>query len=287
MHYLGKLLGFIAGWMLGGPMGAIFGLLIGQFFDLQASGYWNAPHQKYQHSGRPFSREEAQRVFFEATFLVMGYIAKASGRVSEGEIQTARIIMRNMNLSPTLRREAISFFTRGKEHRFNLDITLDKLIQACQGQLDVLRMFVDIQFQAAAVEGFISIQKRNILEHVCHELGLNSTDFFIFHRRHHQHYQEYTYKQKTGAGSGAGAGAGSQRPHYASSVFEDPYKILGITSKASDAEVKKAYRKKISANHPDKLVAKGLPEEMIKMANKKTAEIKKAYDTIAKQRGIK
>ncbi|MBX9586067.1 MAG: co-chaperone DjlA [Gammaproteobacteria bacterium] len=281
MHYLGKLLGFIAGWMLGGPMGAIFGLLIGQYFDLSASGYWSAPHQKYQTTGESFSRAAAQRAFFESTFLVMGHIAKASGRVGEGEIQAARIIMRNMNLSSTLKREAIEFFTRGKEHRFNLEVTLDKLLQACQGQLDVLRMFVDIQFQAAAVEGFISPQKRDALEHICRELGLNSMDFFIFHQRHHRHYQEYTYNQK------AGAGAGPQRPRYTSPILEDPYKILGVTSKATDAEVKKAYRKKISANHPDKLVAKGLPEEMIKLANKKTAEIKKAYDTIAKQRGIK
>ncbi len=87
MHYLGKLLGFIAGWMLGGPMGAVFGLIVGQYFDLSASGYWKAPHQKYQHTGQPFSRAEAQRAFFEATFLVMGHIAKASGRVGEGEIQ--------------------------------------------------------------------------------------------------------------------------------------------------------------------------------------------------------
>jgi DnaJ like chaperone protein len=280
MHYLGKILGFIAGWMLAGPFGAIFGLIIGQYFDLSAAGYWNPTHQNYRNHGESFNREGAQQVFFHSTFLLMGHIAKAGGRVSEGEIQAARIIMRNMQLSASLKREAISLFNQGKQSRFNLDDSLDKLIQACQGQLDVLRMFVDIQFQAAAVDGSINPNKRDILEHICLELGFNAMDFFIFHQRHHRHYQESAYKQRQSTG-------GYQRPRYASSVLDDPYKVLGIPSTSSDAEIKKAYRKKISANHPDKLVAKGLPEEMIKMANKKTAEIKKAYDTIAKARGIK
>lgn len=281
MHYLGKLLGFIAGWMLAGPFGAIFGLIMGQYFDLTAAGYWKNPHRRYERTEHGFRREEAQHTFFQSTFLIMGHIAKAGGRVSEGEIQAARIIMRNMQLSAALKREAITLFTRGKAAQFDLDDTLSQLLQACQGQRDVLRMFIDLQFQAAAVEGFIGPNKRQILEHLCQKLGFNTVDFFIFHQRHHRHYRESTRGQQ-GQRSG-----GYQRPRYTSSAAEDPYKILGVSKTAGDDEVKKAYRKKISANHPDKLVAKGLPEEMIKMANKKTAEIKKAYDTIAKSRGIK
>ena len=49
-------------------------------------------------------------------------------------------------------------------------------------------------------------------------------------------------------------------------------------------ELKKAYRKLISQHHPDKLVSKGLPEEMMKIATEKTREIKEAYEFIKEHR---
>ena len=58
------------------------------------------------------------------------------------------------------------------------------------------------------------------------------------------------------------------------------YKILGVNKGSSEAEIKKAYRRLMSQHHPDKLVAKGLPDEMIALATEKTQEIRKAYDLI-------
>ena len=60
----------------------------------------------------------------------------------------------------------------------------------------------------------------------------------------------------------------------------------GISEQASPAEIKKAYRKQMSQHHPDKLLAKGLPEEMIKIATEKTQNIKAAYDRICAAKGI-
>lgn len=60
--------------------------------------------------------------------------------------------------------------------------------------------------------------------------------------------------------------------------------MLGVEESASDAELKKAYRRLMSQHHPDKLVAKGLPEEMMRIAKEKTQEIQAAYDLIKQQR---
>jgi DnaJ like chaperone protein len=65
------------------------------------------------------------------------------------------------------------------------------------------------------------------------------------------------------------------------------YDVLGIDRTASDAEVKKAYRRLMNQHHPDKLIAKGLPEEMIRIATEKTQQIKQAYEQIKTDRGMK
>ena len=60
-----------------------------------------------------------------------------------------------------------------------------------------------------------------------------------------------------------------------------------MTRKASDAEIKKTYRKLIRENHPDTLIAKGMPQEFVDVANEKMAAINAAYDLIEKERGLK
>lgn len=65
----------------------------------------------------------------------------------------------------------------------------------------------------------------------------------------------------------------------------DPYGVLGVRRDASDAEVKAAHRRLALENHPDKLVAQGMPAEFVDLANEKLATINAAYDQIRKQRG--
>ena len=69
------------------------------------------------------------------------------------------------------------------------------------------------------------------------------------------------------------------------SFSDQGYPILGLTPQADDEELKKAYRRLMNQHHPDKLVSKGLPEEMIRLATQKTQEIKAAYERIRKARG--
>jgi DnaJ like chaperone protein len=66
----------------------------------------------------------------------------------------------------------------------------------------------------------------------------------------------------------------------------NPYTVLGVESKASDKEVKAAWRKLVRENHPDTLIAQGMPKEFIDMANGKMAAINDAWDRIRRERGI-
>ena len=75
--------------------------------------------------------------------------------------------------------------------------------------------------------------------------------------------------------------------HLGSGGEDDPYEILNIDHDASDEAVKRAYRKLIRENHPDTLMAQGVPQEFIDLANAKMATINAAYDRVEKQRGLK
>ena len=66
----------------------------------------------------------------------------------------------------------------------------------------------------------------------------------------------------------------------------DPYKILGVERTISDDDLKTAYRALVRENHPDKLIAEGLPEELVELANEKLAAINDAYDQISADRGL-
>ncbi len=67
---------------------------------------------------------------------------------------------------------------------------------------------------------------------------------------------------------------------------DDPYVILGVAKTATDAEVKSAHRKLVVEHHPDKLIAQGLPEEFVEVANRKLAAVNAAYDKIKRERGL-
>ena len=90
MAWWGKLLGGALGFMMGGPLGALLGGTIGHQFD---SGMAGASQMDIG------DNERTQAAFFTATCSVMGYIAKADGRVSEHEIQAARSLMQQMRLN--------------------------------------------------------------------------------------------------------------------------------------------------------------------------------------------
>ena len=79
---------------------------------------------------------------------------------------------------------------------------------------------------------------------------------------------------------------GQDRPRQAQRTdLEAAYQALGVAPGAPDQEIKTAYRRLMNEHHPDKLVAKGLPDEMLEMAKDRAREINAAYDLIKQSRG--
>ncbi len=261
MNWTGKILGMILGFIVGGPVGLLAGLFIGHFFDQPGL------RRQFQSSFKSSQTHSIQTAFFNTTFQVMGYIAKSDGRVSENEILQARHIMQQMSLDEKMKREAIRLFTQGKQPGFPIQAAIAKLKQACTFQPTLLRVFLEMQIQMAYADGrSISDRRRQLLQNICQQLGFVGFQYSQFEQRYRaeQNYQRYRQSPR-------------QDPR---SHLDEAYKVLGVGTTASDSEVKKAYRRLMSQHHPDKLMAKGLPPEMIKMATQKTQQIKNAYEQI-------
>ena len=258
MMWFGKAIGAALGMAVGGPFTSMLGALIGHQFDAGLQGA----------SGG--GARSIQGTFFEVTFEVMGHLAKIDGRVSEDEVRVARRIMHAMNLGPEQVQAAIGCFTRGKKADYALRRRLTVLGNQMGSRPDLARAFVEIQMQAAVGGGPIDAGKRRLLGEVAAALGVAPA----------QVAQIEALLRGTAGRPGADMATAGQ-------ALADAYRSLGVDGDAPDSEVKAAYRRLMSQNHPDKLVSRGLPASMMSMAEAKTRELTAAYDRIKAARNIK
>ena len=256
MAWWGTLLGGTLGYMFGGPLGALLGAALGRNFD-------RGIRVTDEHAAYDVGQQErVQAAFFTASFSIMGHIAKADGSVSSAEISTVEAIMARMQLDSRQRRAAIKLFNEGKKAEFPLHDVLMQFRHECHGRRNLVQMFIEIQIAVAMADSRLHSAERKIIFFIGQELGFDHAAI------------EQLFKF-TGA---------SEQPARRGHSLDAAYEILGVSKAATDADVKKAYRRLMSQHHPDKLIAKGLPDEMVKLATEKTQNIKAAYEEISNSR---
>ena len=269
MRYTGKVVGGLIGLFSGlGPLGAVAGVLLGHQVD---------EHLDRQDAQLPPPEELAAigERFFRATFRVMGYVAKADGRVSEHEISAARAVMAELRLDSARVQQAIDCFTAGKQPGFDLNAELTDLGRACSGRPDLVRVFVEIQVRAALSGNNLDGPVRPLVSRIAVRLGVSPFELAQI---------EAVLRIRGGAFRYAHTGA--QPSPSASQKLDEAYKVLGAAPGDSDQDIVKAYRRQLSRHHPDKLKANGLPESMIEHAKQRTQQIIEAYELIRERRGI-
>lgn len=268
MRYTGKVLGGLIGMFLG-PLGAVAGVLLGHQVD---------EHLDKQDALPPPSPEELAAIgdrFFRATFRVMGYLAKADGRVSEQEISAARAVMVELRLDAARVQQAIECFTAGKQPDFDLDAEITGLARVCGGRPDLVRVFVEIQIRAALSGNNLDGPVRHQLNRIAGRLGVSPFEL-----------AQIEAVLRIRGGSFRYAAAGGEPSSSMARKVDEAYKVLEAAPGDSDQDIVKAYRRQLSRHHPDKLKANGLPESMIEHAKQRTQQIIEAYELIRERRGI-
>lgn len=250
-------------------IGGLIGLFSGGFIGLLFGGALGVAisNALKKSLGKALNPQDA---FFKATFAVMGKLAKADGRVSAEEIQYARDVMNRMGLNEERKQQAIELFNQGKESDYDIGDVMRPLSSLIRFRIPLKLMFVEIQLQAAMADGQASESELMIIREVCGLLQMSQAEMAALMARMQSQYsyQQHSYQSH-------------QHSHVSEqTLLREAYGVLGVSETVTDAELKKAYRRLMSQHHPDKLVAKGLPEEMMQLAKEKTQEIQGAYDRI-------
>lgn len=262
--------------IIGALLGASFMGFSGAFLGGLA-GYWVM--QLINISARRGRLGQIQSQFLDSTFAVMGALCKADGQVTRDEIRVAEELFTRLRLSEPQKDEAKRAFNRGKQADFDLDAEVQNFVRVARGQRALHQMFLQVQIAAIAADGKVSQAEHSALMRIARGLGLSEVEI----------QQLEAMLGATGASTGrasSGDGMGSKAGVSQQDQLQQAYEVLGVSPDASNAEIKKAYRRQMSQNHPDKLAAKGMPDSMREMAEEKTRKIGAAYERIRKARGI-
>ena len=261
-HWWGKIIGGVLGLFKGGISGAVIGALLGHIVDRFLAGIIGV--------------SATQKSFFDALFTTLGHLSKADGVVTENEIRMVESLMQRMQITGDDRQRAIRLFNQGKQEGFDLNRTLHAFAKHSAVRQDLRQMFLEILVEAAFSSGRVTQAEHEVLFNVARALRIPG------------HVFSSMLNARAAGGPGyRSAGQGQRSPGRQMGTMAQAYAHLGLTAEATDAEVKKAYRKLVSQHHPDKLVSQGLPEEMMEIAKSRVREINTAYDQIKQARGFK
>ena len=199
-------------------------------------------------------RESDPGVTFTIAIIALaGKMARADGVVTEEEFN---IFQRVFGVPPHEEANVRRIFNLARQDMAGFEHYAGQIARLFMGNPAMLEDILDGLFEIAKADGVLHPCEARFLERVAEIFGFAPNEF----RR-------------------------IRASHFAPELT-DPYVILGLSYAADDDELKQTYRRLVRENHPDSLMARGVPAEFIKLANDKLAAINSAYEKICVERGV-
>lgn len=263
--YWGKIIGTLAGLATTRPLLAIAGLLLGHQFD---RGFAERAGSFRDADAKVIRADDA---FVAALFRCAGAVAKADGRVTEDEIRGARSVMHRLSLAPARVRKAIHWFDEGKAPAFDVAKTVHALVRASARRPDDRRLFLRLLLEVSFAKARVGQRERAMMWAICNELDIGRVEL--------AQLEAMIRAQKSFRRSAAG-GADANRVRAA-------YRTLGVDPVATNDEVKTAYRRLMNRSHPDKIAASNPDAAAVADAERRTREVRAAYELLKARRSIR
>jgi DnaJ like chaperone protein len=258
MSIWGKIIGGAAGFALGGPLGALLGALAGHAVDTVAAepARLTGPRGETAAGGDYAGDDRAatKQIAFTIAVIALGAkMAKADGQVSRSEVAAFKQVFQ---VPQDETANVARFFDLAKRDARGFEPYAQQIARMFRKNHPVLEELLDGLFHIARADGQVHDAELAYLADVARIFGFTEADFLRIRE----------------------ANLGPDEA--------DPYTILGVRREMNNDEIRAAWRKLVRDNHPDRLIAQGLPEEFVAVANQKLATINAAYDKVAKERGI-
>lgn len=291
MNWAKWLLGGI-GWAAGGPIGALIGYLIGKRIGnngpkLESDNDWTHQASSSSSNNRrgPYRNTGSQNDVYVALLVLIAAVMKADGEVKQSELNHVKSFL-NKNFTEDEAKQLL----RTLRDIVKQDIDINSVCQQIKQNTSYTTRYhmFDFLYGLAGADNDYHDNEEAVLNNIRRGLGINVSDFLSIRERHRGYSSYnggYSGGYNRGYNSGSNRGYRQSSGSSQSSYTKDPYKILGISSTATDDEVKKAYRRLAMKYHPDKMENMG--ESMKKQAEAQFREINEAYETIKRARGIK
>ena len=233
------------GGMIGFTIGGPLGGILGALIGSKLSD---------KNQRQPSSNQKNQAAFFTALFACFAKIAKADGRVSREEVDKVDYFIKSKFRFPTEQRAfAIEIFNHAKDDQNSFEDYARQLSTLLSSDPSSLMMFYELLFELSMADGYLDPSEEKLLFQAIKIFNLDPDLINI-------------NKKKFGAD------------------VADAYAILGVDKSMSFKDIKKEYQRKRKEFHPDTLISRGLPEELLDKAKEKFIEIQSAFEEIEKQK---
>ena len=209
-----------------------------------------AGHMFFDRNRQPVPGQ-LQVAFTIGVIALAAKMAKADGVVTEDEVRAFRKVFQVPDSEAT---NVARVFDIAKGTTDGYEAYARQLAELFRGEPDILEDILDGLFHIAKADGAVHERELTFLENVATTFGFDAAGFARIRARH-------ILPEK-----------------------EDPYLILGVSREDSSDEIRRVYRKLVADNHPDRAVARGLPEEFVRIATDKLARINDAYERIERER---